>query len=118
MLSVLGALDRPLSHGELLARPELEGLDDVTLYRTLSSLAGARLVHRIVGLDGVWRYGAQPRGQAGCPGNHAHFLCTACGAMACLADQPLPRVDAPEGAEVEGRQLLAFGRCAACAGRR
>lgn len=116
-LAVLGhieALARPVSHAELQAHPALAGLDDVTLYRTLGTLVEAGLVHRVHGIDGSWRYGAQPRGREGCPGNHVHFLCTACGAMSCLADQPMPRVVVPAGAEVEGRHFLVFGRCAAC----
>jgi Fur family ferric uptake transcriptional regulator/Fur family zinc uptake transcriptional regulator len=50
----------------------------------------------------------------GCPGNHPHFLCRVCGRMSCLSEQTLPRVEVPEGAEVEGKQLLVFGVCAEC----
>lgn len=114
VLSHLEALDRPVSHAELAARPELAAHDQITLYRTLHALEEAGLVHRVTGLDGVRRYAAQPHGRPGCPGNHAHFLCTACGAMTCLLDQPMPRVEAPPGAEVQGRHFLATGRCAGC----
>ena len=114
VLARIDALERPLTHGELLAEPDLGALDAITLYRTLSALLEAGLVHRVLGLDGAWRYCAQPRGVAGCPGNHAHFLCTACGAMSCLTGQPMPRVTLPAGAEVHGRHFLVHGRCAAC----
>lgn len=107
---------RPLTHAELLADPALAGVDAITLYRTLATLEEARLVHRVVGLDGVWRYCAQPRDTAGCPANHVHFWCSVCGAMACLLDQPMPRVAVPAGAEVHARYFLVHGRCAACAG--
>ncbi len=114
VLAHLEDLDRPVSHADLSALPDLAERDQITLYRTLATLEEARLVHRVMGIDGVWRYAAQPRGRAGCPGNHAHFLCTACGEMTCLLDQAMPRVDAPPGAEIEGRHFLATGRCAAC----
>lgn len=118
VLTRIEALARPVSHAELAALPDLAGLDDITLYRTLAALEEAALVHRIHGIDGVWRYCAQPEGVRGCPGNHAHFLCTTCGTMECLLDQPMPRVAVPEGAVVDGRHFLVNGRCARCAAAR
>lgn len=117
VLARLESLARPCSHAELLALPDLSGLDDITLYRTLNTLVEAGLVHRIHGIDGVWRYSTQPRSRPGCPGNHAHFLCSSCGTMQCLLDQPMPRVDLPEGTEVQGRHFLVYGRCATCSHR-
>ena len=116
VLDVLATLDAPVSHAELASHPRVRGMDPVTLYRTLAALVGAGLAHRVPGTDGAWRTCPQPEGQAGCPGNHAHFLCTSCGAMRCLPDQPMPRVRVPEGAQVHGRHLVAFGVCRACAG--
>lgn len=117
-LAVLGAIQAhgaPLSHADLAALPEVAELDAITVYRTLATLVEARLVHRVHGVDGVWRYAAQPRDRAGCPGNHPHFLCSACRRMTCLVDQPLPRVVVPEGARVEERHFVVFGVCPACA---
>ncbi len=114
VLARIESLDRPVTHADLRAEPALEGLDDVTLYRTLAALAEGGLVHRVHGIDGTWRYCAQPPGVVGCPGNHAHFLCTSCGGMVCLRDQPMPRVRVPEGAEAHGRHFLVYGRCAGC----
>lgn len=115
VLAHVGALDRPASHAELQAAAPLAGIDDITLYRTLSTLVSAGLLHRVQGIDGVWRYRANPGDAAGCPGNHAHFSCTACGAMSCLPDQPMPKVEVPTGFRVDGRHFLVYGRCAACA---
>lgn len=117
-MQVLDAVDaaaHPLTHAELAALPGLAGLDEITLYRTLTTLGEAGLVHRVIGLDGVWRCAPQPSGPGGCPGNHPHFLCTGCRRMSCLVDQPLPRVAVPPGAIVHGRQFVAHGLCAACA---
>lgn len=116
-LGVLEAAGRPLTHAELAASPPLADLDAITLYRMLDAFAERGLAHRVQGTDGVWRTAAQPRDQAGCPGNHPHFLCLSCGTMICLPDQPLPRVDVPAGATVSGRHLVAFGRCGACEAR-
>ena len=103
---------RPMSHGEL--REVLSTIDEVTLYRSLSALESAGLVHQVHGIDGVRRFSANPPDAEGCPGNHVHFSCRSCGAMACLADQEMPRVVVPEGATVEGRHFLVYGRCATC----
>jgi Fur family ferric uptake transcriptional regulator/Fur family zinc uptake transcriptional regulator len=113
-LAALSAAGRPLRHADLRAAPGLAGVDDITVYRTLSTLEEKGLLHRILGLDGAWRYGRNDPEARGCPGNHAHFLCEACGQMACLPDQPLPRVEVPPGATVRVRSLVAVGRCAGC----
>jgi Fur family ferric uptake transcriptional regulator/Fur family zinc uptake transcriptional regulator len=110
----IAEMARPVSHGEL--QRELD-VDEVTLYRTLATLVEAGLVHSVHGIDGVWRYCPQPVEQPGCPGNHAHFLCTRCGSMRCLVEEPMPRVTVPRGAVVHGRHFLAHGLCAACSSR-
>jgi Fur family transcriptional regulator, ferric uptake regulator len=102
-----------LSHRELVEL--LAGLDRVTIYRNLKVLKAAGLVHGVQGVDGVLRYLVNPGRGGGCPGGHAHFLCLECGTMSCLADQALPRIRAPRGAEVRGKQFLVYGLCGACA---
>ena len=114
VLGRIAAVGRPVSHAELQSEPDLGALDTITLYRTLTTLVEAGLVHRVHGIDGVWRYARQP-GEDGCPGNHPHFLCTACGGMSCLLGQRMPRVSVPAGAQVSGRHFVAYGLCAACA---
>ena len=116
---VLEALHRtghPVSHQEIVDDPALGRLDRVTLYRTLATLGRARLLHRVQGLDGVWRYCSHPTIAGKCGGNHIHFLCLECGQMLCLPEQRLPWVDGPEGAEVLGKQLVVYGRCVDCRG--
>lgn len=88
--------------------------DKVSLYRNLALFERNGVVHKILGNDGAWRYCARQGEENRCPGNHAHFLCLSCGRMICLEDQPIPTVTLPEGFIVEGKQLLAYGRCSAC----
>jgi Fur family ferric uptake transcriptional regulator/Fur family zinc uptake transcriptional regulator len=115
VLSLLHQAERPLTHHEIADRPEAAGLDRVTLYRALGALQRARLVHRVQGVDGVWRFRAHASERVECPGNHPHFLCLSCRAMSCLDGQALPWVTVPEGTEVRGKQLVVYGRCRACA---
>ena len=93
---------------------QLTDVDRVTVYRTLGTLNDAHLLHAVTGTDGVGRFQAHDLSGPGCPGDHPHFLCTVCGAMRCLHDQHLPWVQVPEGATVEGKQFVVYGRCAAC----
>ncbi|MDR1472406.1 MAG: transcriptional repressor [Synergistaceae bacterium] len=116
ILSHLVEARRPLSHADI--QSAMSDLDRVTLYRTLESFVGADIAHQVQGLDGVWRFCAHSKGDGGCPGNHPHFLCVSCGSMICLTDQNMPRVDVPEGHEVEGKQLVVYGKCPKCASRR
>ena len=112
VLSRLLDAGRPMSHTEI--QEQAPDMDRVTLYRTLTAFVEADIAHQVQGLDGMWRFCAHTRGERGCPGNHPHFLCTACGRMTCLLDQSMPRVEVPEGYDVNGKQLVAYGICADC----
>lgn len=117
VLEMLNRVDRPLSHQEIACSPETCHLDRVTLYRTLTTLQQAGLLHRVQGIDGVWRFRGHRAHSGKCGGNHIHFLCLACNRMSCLPEQPLPWIEEPAGAEVFGKQLVVYGRCAQCRSR-
>ncbi len=117
--AVLAALMRakqPLTHAQLAETGGLKALDRVTLYRTLSALEAARLIHVVRAADGTAVFCANPRG-TGCPGGHAHFQCLACRRTLCLLEQVLPRVEAGPGYRIQGKQFVVFGWCPACARR-
>jgi Fe2+ or Zn2+ uptake regulation protein len=118
VLRFLSQKGHPLAHSEIAKARGLAALDRVTLYRTLTALQDAGLVHRVQDQDGAWRFCAHARQGKGCPGGHAHFHCTQCGRMRCLIDQALPWVTVSEGAQVTGKQLVVYGLCPACAAPR
>jgi Fur family ferric uptake transcriptional regulator/Fur family zinc uptake transcriptional regulator len=116
VLRLLCQARRPLNHEQIAAAPSTEGMDRVTLYRTLTALQEAGLAHRVQGKDGVWHFCAHPSEEGdGCPGNHPHFLCLRCGGMRCLRGQSLPWVTVDEGERVIGKHLVVYGSCSACA---
>ncbi|MBN1656474.1 MAG: transcriptional repressor [Deltaproteobacteria bacterium] len=117
VLQVLKESDRPLSHQEIADLEQTRVLDRVTLYRTLTTLQKAGLLHRVQGVDGVWRFRGHQTHSGRCGGNHIHFLCLKCSQMSCLPEQPLPWIKEPDGAEVFGKQLVVYGRCARCKAR-
>lgn len=115
ILGVLLEAATPLSWKDTFIRLRRRAkADKVSLYRNLALFERSGLVHKVLGNDGAWRYCARQGETNRCPGNHAHFLCLSCGRMICLEDQPLPTVTLPEGFIVEGKQLLAYGRCSDC----
>ncbi|MBN1629173.1 MAG: transcriptional repressor [Thermoleophilia bacterium] len=115
VLHILFDAGRPMSHGQLGEMPMAKEMNRVTLYRTLTTLQDAGLIHRVQGKNAVWHFCSHSPDANGCPGNHPHFLCMRCGEMRCLSDQPLPWVTVDEEEQVIGKQLVVYGHCSACA---
>ena len=114
VLNLLYSIDCPVSHKEILENPGIKGFNRVTVYRTLNKLVEVRLVYKVLGRGGFWRFCAHVPGQKGYPGNHPHFLCLKCGSMKCFTDQVLPWIQVPQGVEVKGKQMLIYGICKKC----
>lgn len=115
VLNLLLKKNRPLSHQEMLSSKKLQEMDRVTLYRTLEALLKAKMIHQIIGADGVTRYCVNKSSSAEkCSGNHIHFHCSKCNQMMCLPDQPLPWITPPKGSTVFHKQLVVYGICEKC----
>lgn len=111
VLNVL--LDTPyaLTHLEIEGRLGNEGMDRVTLYRTLEWLVSRGLAHKVSGEDRAWRFNSATREGHG----HAHFHCTSCGRVYCLeAMQPVFALALPRGFQHERIDLTLHGRCPEC----
>jgi Fur family ferric uptake transcriptional regulator len=121
-IAVLGALRArlaPASHADLAGELEAAVPDRATVYRNLVELVKAGLARRRDLGDHVWRFeaaGARPGGK-----EHPHFLCTACGALACLDTL---RVSLRRGARVpralrdDAVEILVKGLCDECGERK
>lgn len=106
VLRVLLDADRPLSHAEVCDLVEAGGFDRATVYRNLTDLVDVGIARRSDHGDHVWRFehsGAELH-------QHAHFVCTECGTVACLP---------PEAVKVEGiahvQDVHLRGVCVTCA---
>lgn len=109
--AALDAAGRPLSPAEVLAvaREQVPGLGQATVYRALKSLAEEQVI------DTVALPGEAPRYETRRPQHHHHFKCTRClrvfdvsgcpGGLAALT---------PPGFALEGHELVLYGRCDAC----
>lgn len=110
VLDVLLATPRALTHQEI-AEQTAEGLDRVTLYRTLDWLVEQGFAHRIEGQDRVWRFNSAARENNA----HAHFHCHACGRVFCLEQvMPAVAVSLPRGYRLDRADLNLHGLCPEC----
>lgn len=102
---------QPVSHAELTELIAGDGMDRATIYRNLVSLSDQGLLVRTQLGDNVWRY-ELPRGTTGEHGDHAHFVCTECGDIACLSKSDVSLRGAVAKNEVTDVQIR--GRCGDC----
>ena len=121
-LAVLGAV---ISSHKPLGAPDVirklgDDTDSVTVYRTLNTLAEHKLVHRVRGEDGAWRYAGSSAGKKEeNPHAHAHFVCDECGTVECLQEAPVPMALArPRGLgrkyDVTYAEVVVHGVCGKC----
>lgn len=99
------------SYGDLQASLEDE-LDKSTLYRNLTRLEEAGLIHRINDHSGVSKYafGQPPR-----QGNeHAHFVCESCETVYCMGELDSLQFEVPKGFKANNVQTIIRGICADC----
>lgn len=94
----------------------LEGVDRVTIYRTLQTFTEKGILHSVPASDGTARYALC---KSGCEeghhhDNHVHFLCIRCGAIQCLDDVHVPVVRLPEGFMPEKTEMVVSGVCQFC----
>ncbi len=104
----------PISARDIIDHSAQKQADRVTIYRTLGSLVGAGLAHRMDPGDRVWRYGI-----LGAKHDlHAHFVCDTCGAIRCLADATInvsfKGRAAKEKFRVTQQDIYLHGSCERC----
>lgn len=106
----------PISHPEVCAALVRGGWNRGTLHRTLSDLTRAGLVRKRDLGDHLWRYEIIDRAHGLDEDEHPHFLCTRCGAVACLPamEIELPSVGVPRVLTMGRFQLQIHGICDDC----
>lgn len=117
-LLVLKALldaHRPTSAQELLESLVGEGLDQVTVYRTLTTLTEINVAQQVSTIDGSRRF--EVHVCEGCRVDHPHLQCRICGALDCLEEGIMPAPLIPTrlgGYLIDEAKLYLFGTCPTC----
>jgi Fur family transcriptional regulator, ferric uptake regulator len=118
VLELLERSGRPMSVPQILGK--LRGVDTVTVYRTLGTFVGKRLVHRVRGEDRTWMYAPGGAAADGTPQHkHPHFVCDECGKVECLEQAEIPRgfvqsLGVGEGYAVSYPEVVLHGVCPKC----
>lgn len=114
ILTVLMKAGKPLSQDQIARRSGKKHFDKVTIYRTLESLLGVGLLHKVF-IDKRARHFELSHNctETQC---HPHFTCTGCGDTTCLTEISLPMAKSPhKGFIIRRQQVRLEGLCPACA---
>jgi Fur family ferric uptake transcriptional regulator len=114
ILKVLMKAGRPISQEQIAALSGRKRFDKVTIYRTLESLLGVGLVHKVFTDKRAQHFElAHNCTESQC---HPHFTCTRCGDTTCLTEISLPMAKSPhKGFVIHRQQVRLEGLCPACA---
>jgi len=117
LVELLDTTDHPVTIAEVLTLRS--GLAQSSVYRNLSVLESAGIVHRVVANDEFTRFElAQDLTE-----HHHHLICSACGAVADFTMEPqleasmadaFARVSTQTGFETDHHRLDLVGHCADC----
>ncbi len=105
--------------GETLTLRQIEDIlypaDRSTIFRTLSLFEQQHLLHSINDGSGSARYEVcHSHHHSNDDDRHPHFRCLRCGRTICLFEQRIPKVDLPEGFQVQQVNYVITGICSEC----
>lgn len=115
VLTMLIDSHRPTSAQEVIEKLAAEGIDHVTVYRTLNTLVDAGIAQAVGTTDRGRRF--EVHACEGCRIGHPHLECRRCGHLVCLEQGLLPTMIVPSelaGFQVEEARLYLYGLCSSC----
>jgi len=114
VVACLAETDGPLSHSEVVERLGEVDFDPATVYRNLVKLVEVGLARVVSRAEGMARY-ELATGQ-GHDHEHAHFVCSDCGSVACLPEDVFTKVEASGrwAASVSHATIQLQGQCPEC----
>lgn len=94
-------------------------MDKSSIFRVLCHFVDNHVVHSIEDGAGMIRY-ELCSGHDDCSVDdmHVHFYCEVCKHSECFHDVPIPKVDVPEGYEVNSITYMIKGICPKCRNKR
>lgn len=116
VLELLEQSQQGYTHQELSQMLDIS-FDRASLFRTLSQLEEADIVHKIYDLEGVANYAINPivggKSKENCS---VHFICTICGKISCLEEYPsnFEQYYKQNNFEIEEVDVTIKGNCTDC----
>lgn len=113
ILNCLIKKQKPLSKQDIADNLTGINLNEVSIYRALEAFDRAGIIHRVEGLDKVWRFAVSCHP---IPGDcHPHFFCTKCGKVECLTELKVPELT-PDNYSytIKSREMILKGSCEQC----
>ncbi len=114
VLRVLGESKAPLSHTDVVASLGDCDWDPATVYRNLVKLRDSGIAAVVSRADGIDRYALKLNSST--DHNHPHFVCDACGQVACLPADMASSISIRGrwAASVRGATIQLRGDCPDC----
>ena len=106
--------DHAMSHSDIEAG--LDGVDRVTLYRTLKSFDSKGIIHKVIDGTGSDRFALCEHhcNEGHHHDDHVHFNCKTCGNTFCLDEVSVPSINLPKQYLAEDTHILISGVCNGC----
>ena len=115
VLTALLEMHRPTSAQELIDAAAGQGMDQVTIYRTLNTLVEEGIAQAVGTTDRGRRF--EVHACEGCRAFHPHLQCRKCGTLECLEHGLLPALLVPTevgGYLIDEAKLYLYGICPGC----
>lgn len=113
-LQLLREATAPMTHADVAEHLAKSGVDKATAFRNLNDMTEAGLLRRAELGDHVYRFEEVRHGEDGGQA-HPHFVCTACGTIACLDNVKLTAGSLRESDKIGNvAEILLRGLCNDC----
>lgn len=113
-LRLLREATAPMTHADVAAKLDENGVDKATAFRNLNDMADAGLLRRAELGDHVYRFEEIRNGNKD-HDPHPHFLCVECGEVTCLDKVRLTASSQRASEEIgEVNEILLRGHCNKC----
>jgi Fur family transcriptional regulator, ferric uptake regulator len=115
ILDLFYSNDGALAHADIEKKTG-DGIDRVTIYRTLQTFEEKGIIHSIPTADNSVKYALckEQCAEGHHHDNHVHFICDDCGKTICLDDVLVPEVKLPKDFQPNQSNMVVNGVCGEC----
>lgn len=113
ILNAMLGYNRAFSLGDL--EKDLLDIDKSTIFRTINLFHEKKIIHNFDDGSGSMKYSvSQDNCDCGQDDSHIHFYCNYCQKAFCLENVVVPKLELPDGIEMEDANFVIKGYCGKC----